>query len=30
MMQPYRVGTYVELRVLSQPTYDCKTEDDAQ
>ena len=30
MMQPYRVGTYVELHVLSQPTYDCKTKDDAQ
>ena len=30
MMQPHGVGTYVELHVLSQPTYDCKTEDYAQ
>ena len=30
MMQPYGVGTYVKLNVLSQPTYGCKTKDDAQ
>ena len=30
MMQPYRVGTYVKLHVLSQPTYNCKTKDDTQ
>ena len=30
MMQPYGLGTYVKLDVLSQPTYDCKTENDTQ
>ena len=30
MMQPYGVGSYVKLKLLSQPTYDCKTKDDAQ
>ena len=30
MMQPYEVGTYVKLDVLSQPTYGCKTKYDAQ
>ena len=29
-MKPYRVGTYVKLDVLSQPTNDRKTENDAQ
>ena len=30
MMQPYGVGTYVKLNVLSQPTNDRKTKNDAQ
>jgi len=30
MMQPYGVGTYVKLDVLSQPTNNRKTKNDAQ
>ena len=29
-MQPYGVGTYVKFNVLSQPTNDRKTKNDAQ